>query len=236
MEVSGDEEKNVHLVLDGIVVRLKSDVAAAQKKHVDAEKAFEKAADVLKSAKTELDKEQITFNAAKTTLDIADVAVKKSTEDFKKESDEASSAQQLAEDETWKTDVQDLKSSIEAVETLRVEVEKLNDEYVHSTTGPTTAVPTSTAVPTTVPSTTGPPYVALAWGTKDKCPGGRNLTKSECQNARREFGNKFWITTNKFQPPGCNVRKSTGYNSLYWNTSSTASNLQRDHAPLCLSE
>ena len=155
MEVSGDEEKKVHIVLDGIVERFKSDVAAAQKKHVDPEKAFDEAVDVLKKGKTALDNDQIAFNAAKNTFDMADVAVKKSTEDFKKESDEASSAQELAEDETWKTDVQDLKSSIAAVETLRVEVEKLNDEYVHSTTGPTTAVPTSTAVPTTVPSTTG---------------------------------------------------------------------------------
>ena len=152
----GDEEKKVHLVLDGIVVRLKSDVAAAEKKHVDAEKAFEEAVDELQKTKTALDTEQITFTAAKTTFDLAEVAIKKTTEDFKKESDKPSSAQQFAEDETWKEEVQDLKGSIEAVETLRVAVEKLNGDYVHPTASliETTTVPTTTAVPTTVPSTT----------------------------------------------------------------------------------
>ena len=56
VEVSGDEEKKVHVVLDGIVVHLKSDVAAAEKKHADAEKAFEEAVDELKKAKTALDR------------------------------------------------------------------------------------------------------------------------------------------------------------------------------------
>ena len=106
---------------------------------------------MLKKAKTALDNEQITFNAAKTSFDVADVAVKKSTEDFKKESDEASSAQELAEDETWNTDVQDFKSSIKAVERLRVAVESLNDEYVHPTANPMASTTTAT---TTVPTTT----------------------------------------------------------------------------------
>ena len=238
------------------MVRLKSDIAAAQKKHVDAEKSFEKVADVLKKAKMALDNEQIMFNAAKTTFDIADVAVKK-TEDFKKESDEASSAQELAEDETWKTDVQDLKSSIEAVETLRVAVEKLNDEYVHPTAGPTpasttsptmatTTVPATTAT-TTVPITTAGPY-AGSYVHSDKgtrvFPGDSAVQdKEECKAACAKtpgwrFVSPTWYSWYGLEeamlPLGCSVAAGSS-NKAIWNRNENGPS-DKDWALICRAE
>ena len=137
MEVSALDEKKVHLVLDGIVVRLNADAVAAEKTHTDAVKAFEEAADEQKKAKTALDAEQVVLNGARVTFGMAKNAVANSTKRFTAMSAMSAAAQVLSLDESWKKEVEDLKSTISAVETLRVEVEKLNDEYVHKT--PSTA-------------------------------------------------------------------------------------------------
>ena len=163
MEVSALDEKKVHLVLDNIVVRLNGDAVAAEKKHTDAVKAFEEAADEQKKAKTVLDAEQLTFNGASLAFGMARSAFNNSTKKFAKESKEAAAAQVLTLDESWKKEVEDLKGTIEAVETLRVEVEKLNDEYVH-TTAPTAST-TPAATTTTAPTASTTPAATTTAGT-----------------------------------------------------------------------
>ena len=150
---------------------------------------------------------------------------KKTTEDFKKESDDASSAQELAEDETWKTDVLDLKSSIAAVETLRVAVEKLNDEYVHPTTGPTASTTTPQTLlrrlqlqhrlqdykaTTTMPTTTaGAPYVSLHWSSN--CTGDTAIpNEKECKAACAQTpGWEFGRSVYNLYRPGCFLHEAS---------------------------
>ena len=151
MEVAGEEEKKLHVVLDGIVVRLKGDIDTTEKKHTDDGAAFTKAAKEAEDSKVVLDADKLTLGQAETAHRLAKVAVDKSAEVYKKESDEADAAKVLAADETWKVDVQNLKSSLQSIAKLRVAVEKLNNEYVHTTTGPTTS--TTTAVPVTTAGT-----------------------------------------------------------------------------------
>ena len=110
-----------------------------------------------------LEADQLKLGLAKGHLDQTKAALDKSAEDYKKEADEADAAKVLAVDESWKTDVQNLKSSIAAVETLKVAVEKLSDDsttrrhVVHTTTPPagTTrkATTTTTATATTYTGT-----------------------------------------------------------------------------------
>ena len=137
MEVAGEEEKKIHLVLDGIVVRLKGDIDSTEKKHRDDVVAFTKAAKEADASKVVLDADKLTLAQAGTAHGLAKVAADKSAEVYKKESDEADAAQVLADDEAWKVDVQDLKSTIGAIAKLRVAVEKLNGEYVHNSTAGT---------------------------------------------------------------------------------------------------
>jgi len=236
-EVTGGEEKKIHLVLDGIVVRLQDDIDSAEKKHTDDGAAFKKAAKEAEDSKLLLDADKLTFGQAETTLGLAKAAVDKSAEVYKKESDEADAARVLAEDGTWKADVQNLESTIEAVATLRLAVEKLNDQYVHdgSTTSTTTAVPTTTTTTTT--TTPGPSYVALRMGTKELCPAGRAVADlKECAAAAKKNSvaqpavSSSWL----LRPPGCYWWSR--HNKYYWNTNSAGRNTNADAgrmAPVC---
>ena len=134
--MAGAEEKNLHLVLDQIVSRLKVDVGAAEKKHNDAVKAFEKEAKEAKEAEQAVEQQMTCFNLG--TLDVAKTALDTAAGAAKKATEEAEAAKALSDDVSWKTDVQDLQNSIQAISTLREAVEKLSDQYVHGTTSTST--------------------------------------------------------------------------------------------------
>ena len=135
-QIAGHEEKRVHLVLDDIQSRMLADIAAEQKKHVDAVAAFEKEGKEAEQAKEEMEAEKTKLQLASVALGIAQDAFDKAAERYKVQADEATDAEALATDGSWQTNVLALQSSINSMSELREVVENLSDEYVHSTASP----------------------------------------------------------------------------------------------------
>ena len=122
MEVPREEVKKLHVLLDDIVSRFRGDIVAAEQKHADATEAFQKEAEETKKAKSWLDAKQVELDLARAALDVPRAAFDKAEETAKKESDEAETAKQRANDDSWKKEVQDLQEAISAVGTLRREL------------------------------------------------------------------------------------------------------------------
>ena len=158
VEVSGEEEKKIHLVLDGIVSRLGDDIVDTEKKHKDAEIAFEKESKEAKEAKVALDADQRTFDMTKGTFDLAQTAVNTAAKAYKKQAEEEEAAKNLAMDESWKQEVKALESAISALSTLREEVKKLNSART------TMAITTTTAPETTTTTITEAPAAEIGVG------------------------------------------------------------------------
>ena len=220
----------MHGVLDDIVSRLGVDIVDAEKKHKDAEIAFEKESKEAKEAKVALDADQQTFDMAKSASDLAKNALDVAKTAHEKQAEEEEDAKKLANDDSWKEEVKDLKSSITAISTLREEVEKLNVQYVHRAS--TTAVPTPT---TTTPTTTTTATVAfLGKENSNTCGAGAKQIFDEeaCKAAGSALGME-WKGPNSisYRPTGCYVKRAS---KLAWFNTAKPGRSAAYRAPVCV--
>ena len=117
--ITGDEEKNVHLVLDDIVSRLQADIATAQKTHGVAKAAAEKEGKEAQKAKEEMEAENNKLIGALPTFTIAKGPPDRAAERYRVCADKRTNAETLAADDSWRARTRALQAALTQLKILR---------------------------------------------------------------------------------------------------------------------